>query len=172
VRGQAVIHKRTSTVPYQIAARTSRPAQEVLAQFDLERVPATVVAERGAHYLVIRPARRFRYGADLAAGLAIAIVLALLILTAVTPVVLVALPVAFLPALPLLLDHRPDLALSAIEDDGETRVTAHGQASPDLAEYLDRYLESLPPVEPEPPETDAEDDGWADAEMSEDFLSE
>jgi hypothetical protein len=90
----------------------------------------------------------------------------------VTPVVLVALPVAFLPALPLLLDHRPDLALSAIEDDGETRVTAHGQASPDLAEYLDRYLESLPPVKPVPPETDAEDDGWADAEMSKDFFSE
>ena len=26
-------------------------------------------------------------------------------------------------------------------------MTAHGQASPDLAEYLDRFLESLPPVE-------------------------
>jgi hypothetical protein len=172
VREQAVIHQRTSTVPYQIAARTSRPAQEVLAQFDIERVPGMVVAERGAHYLVIRPVRRFRYGAEMAAGFAIAIVLALLILTAVTPFVLVALPVAFLPALPLLIDHRPDLAFSAIEDDAETRVTAHGQASPDLVEYLDRYLESLPPVEPKPPETDAEDGGWADAEMSEDFFSE
>jgi len=171
VRGQAVIHKRTSTVPYQIAARTSRPAEEVLAQFDIQRVPGMVVAERGAHYLVIRPARRFRYGADMAAGFAIAIVLALLILTAVTPVVLVALPAAVVPALPLLIDHRPDLALSAIEDEGETRVTAHGQASADLAEYLDRYLESLPPLAPAPPETDAEDDGWADAEMNEDFFS-
>jgi hypothetical protein len=172
VRGQAVIQKRTSTVPYQVAARTSRPAQEVLAQFDIERVPGMVVAERGAHYLVIRPVRRVRYGGEMAAGFAIVIVLALLILTAVTPVVLVALPVAVVPALPLLLDHRPDLALSAIEDEGETRVTAHGQASPDLAEYLDRYLESLPPVEPAPPETDGEDEGWADAEMNEDFFSE
>ena len=86
--------------------------------------------------------------------------------------VLVALPVAVVPALPLLLDHRPDLALSAIEDEGETRVTAHGQASPDLAEYLDRFLESLPPVEAAPSETDAEDEGWADAEMNEDFFSE
>ena len=172
MRGQAVIQKRTSTVPYQIAARTSRPAQEVLAQFDIERVPGMVVAERGAHYLVIRPVRRVRYGAEMAAGFAIVIVLALLILTAVTPLVLVALPVAIVPALPLLLDHRPDLALSAIEDDGETRVTAHGQASSDLTEYLDRYLVSLPPVELEPPATDIDDNGWADAEMSEDFFSE
>ena len=172
MRGQAVIHKRTSTVPYQIATRTSRPAQEVLAQFDLERVPGMVVAEHGVHYLVIRPARRVRYGPEMAAGFAIVIVLALLILTAVTPVVLVALPAAVLPALPLLIDHRPDLALSAIEDDGETRVTAHGQASPDLAEYLDRYLESLPSVALEPPAPDDDDNGWADAEMSEDFLSE
>jgi hypothetical protein len=51
-------------------------------------------------------------------------------------------------------------------------VTAHGQASPDLAEYLDRYLESLPVVEPSPPEADGEDDGWADAEMGEDPFSE
>jgi hypothetical protein len=138
----------------------------------MERVPGMVVAERGAHYLVIRPARRVRYGSEMAAGFAIVIVLALLILTAVTPVVLVALPVAVLPALPLLIDHRPDLALSAIEDEGETRVTAHGQASADLAEYLDRYLESLPTVAPTPPETDTEDDGWADAEMNEDFFSE
>ncbi len=172
MRGQAVIHKRTSTVPYQIATRTSRPAQEVLAQFDLERVPGMVVAEHGVHYLVIRPARRVRYGPEMAAGFAIVIVLALLILTAVTPVVLVALPAAVLPALPLLIDHRPDLALSAIEDEGETRVTAHGQASADLAEYLDHYLESLPSVAPAPPETDTEDDGWADAEMNEDFFSE
>jgi hypothetical protein len=80
--------------------------------------------------------------------------------------------VAVVPALPLLLDHRPDLALSAIEEEGQTRVTAHGQASPDLAEYLDRYLESLPVVEPSPPEADGEDDGWADAEMGEDPFSE
>jgi hypothetical protein len=172
VREQAVIQKRASTVPYQIAARTSRPAQEVLAQFDIERVPGMVVAERGVHYLVIRPVRRVRYGGEMAAGFAIVIVLALLILTAVSPLVLVGLPLAVVPALPLLLDHRPDLALSAIEEDGETRVTAHGQASADLAEYLDRYLESLPVVEPAPPETGGEDDGWADAEMSEDFFSE
>jgi len=172
VKGQAVIQKRTSTVPYQIATRTSQPAQEVLAQFDIGRLPGMVVAERGAHYLVIRLVRRVRYGADMAAGFAIVIVLALLILTAVTPVVLIGLPLAVVPALPLLIDHRPDLALSAIEEGSETRVTAHGQASADLVEYLNRYLEALPVVVPPPPPVDGEDDGWADAEMSEDFFTE
>jgi hypothetical protein len=159
VRGQAPARKRTTTVPYQIALRTSRPAEEVLAQVDVDQVPGLAVAERGAHYLVVRPKRRFRYGADIAAGLGVAVVLALLILTAVTPVVLVALPVAFLPVVPLLLEHRPDLAVSAIEDDGETRVTAHGQASPELVEYLDRYLEALPAVNGSGPQDgDSEDD--------------
>lgn len=144
MRGQSVNRSRAATAPYQIAVRTSRSADEVLGQIDLDRMPSIGVTERGAHYLVLRPVRRFRYGADLAAGLGIAVVLALLILTAVTPVVLAALPVAFLPALPLILDHRPDLAVSAIEDEAVTRVTAHGQASPELAEYLDAYLGSLP----------------------------
>jgi len=161
VRGQAPARKRTTTVPYQIALRTSRPAEEVLAQVDVDQVPGLAVAERGAHYLVVRPKRRFRYGADIAAGLGVAIVLVLLILTAVTPVVLVALPVAFLPAIPLLLEHRPDLAVSAIEDDGETRVTAHGQASPELVEYLDRYLEALPAVNGSGPHDDDSEDGAA-----------
>ena len=167
MRGQETTRRRTPTVPYQIALRTSRPARAVLDDLDLERVPGIAVAERGAHYLVLRPERRLRYGADLAAGLGVAIVLILLILTAVTPVVLAGLPLAFLPALPLILEHRPDLALSAIEEEGTTRVTAHGQASADLAEYLDRYLETLPPEgEPEPPEEtppeseDAEDGGY------------
>ena len=165
MRGQAPARKRTTTVPYQIALRTSRPAEEVLAQVDVDQVPGLAVAERGAHYLVVRPKRRFRYGADIAAGLGVAVVLALLILTAVTPVVLVALPVAFLPAVPLLLEHRPDLAVSAIEDDGETRVTAHGQASPELVEYLDRYLEALPAVNGSGrQDRDSEDDAAAGEE--------
>lgn len=133
-----------STTPYQLAVRTSRPAEEVLGQLDLERLPGIAVAERGAHYLLLRPAKRFRYGADMAALLGLAIVVGLLIGAAVTPLVLAGLPAAFLPAIPLLLDHRPDLALSAIEDDGATRVTAHGQASAELADYLDSYLGGLP----------------------------
>ena len=157
MRGQPVNRSRAATAPYQIAVRTSRSAVEVLGQIDLDRMPGVGVTERGAHYLVLRPVRRFGYGADLAAGLGIAVVLALLILTAVTPAVLAALPVAFLPALPLILDHRPDLALSAIEDEAATRVTAHGQASPALAEYLDAYLGSLPAENgSHPPETVAD----------------
>ena len=172
MRGQAPARKRTTTVPYQIALRTSRPAEEVLAQVDVDQVPGLAVAERGAHYLVVRPKRRFRYGADIAAGLGVAIVLALLILTAVTPVVLVGLPAAFLPAIPLLLEHRPDLAVSAIEDDGETRVTAHGQASPELVEYLDRYLEALPAVNGSASHDDDGEDGATPDGREEDLTAD
>jgi hypothetical protein len=129
-----------------MAVRTARSAEEVLGQIDLDALPGMAVAEQGTHYLLLRPARRFRYGADLAALLGIAIVVALLICAAITPLVLAGLPAALLPAVPLLLDHRPDLALSAIEDEGSTRVTAHGQAAPDLADFLDRYLGGLPPA--------------------------
>jgi hypothetical protein len=168
VRGHPAFAKGPPTLPYQIALRTSLPATEVLDQVDVTRVPGMAVAERGAHYLVLRAERRFRYGADLAAGLAIAIVLVLLILTAVTPVVLIGLPLAVLPALPLLLDHRPDLALSAIEDEGTTRVTAHGEASADLAEYLDRYLDALPPENPPDAEAGDPEDGAGEYEYAQD----
>jgi hypothetical protein len=77
--------------------------------------------------------------------LGLAIVLAVLILTAVTPVFIVLLPLALLPGIPLLIDNRPDLAISAVADDlGGTRVTVHGQASSELAAALDAYLGSLP----------------------------
>jgi hypothetical protein len=77
--------------------------------------------------------------------LGLAIVLAVLILTAVTPVLIVLLPLALLPGVPLLIDNRPDLAISAVADDlGGTRVTVHGQASSELAAALDAYLGSLP----------------------------
>ncbi len=133
-----------SIIAYQMALLTTWSAAQVLDQVDLDRLPGIVVAERGPHYLLLRPERRFRHGAELAAALGVAIVLALLICTAITPLVLAGLPAALLPAVPLLLDHRPDLALSAIDDEGGTRVTVHGQASAELAEYLDGYLGGLP----------------------------
>jgi hypothetical protein len=139
---------RRSTASYQMAVRTASPAAEVLDHLDVSAVAGMAVAERGPHYLLLKPVKRFRYGADLAAALAIAIVLALLICTAITPLVLAGLPAAFLPAVPLLLEHRPEMAISAIEDadDGSTRVTAHGQATEELAAFLDRYLGGLPPA--------------------------
>ena len=94
---------------------------------------------------MLRPQQRRRYGGDVAVLLGLAIVLAVLILTAVTPVLIVLLPLALLPGVPLLVDNRPDLAISAVADDlGGTRVTVHGQASSELAAALDAYLGSLP----------------------------
>lgn len=143
--------------PYQFSLRTSRPPGEVLDDVAARSLPGIAVAERGTHYLVLRPQRRYRYGADIAVGAAIVIVLAVLIATALTPVLVVLLPLAVLPALPLLLDHRPALAVSAvIDDDGATRVTVHGEASSELAAAVDAFLGALPkaasrPVEEETP---------------------
>jgi hypothetical protein len=135
--------------PYQFSLRTSRDPGEVLDDVAARPLPGIAVSERGTHYLVLRPRRRSRYGSDIAVGIAIAIVLAVLILTAMTPLFIVLLPLAVLPGIPLLLDHRrPDLAVSAVvDDDGSTRVTVHGEASEELAAAVDAFLGALP----EPP---------------------
>lgn len=144
------------TNPYQFSLRTSRPPDTVLDDVAARPLPGIAVSERGTHYLVLHPRRRYRYGSDVAVGAAIVIVLAVLIATALTPLFIVLLPLAVLPAVPLLLDHRPDLAVSAIvDDDGSTRVTVHGEATPDLAAAVDAFLGALP--EAPPPEAEATD---------------
>ena len=142
------------TNPYQFSLRTRRDPGEVLDDVAARPLPGIAVSERGAHYLVLRPRRRSRYGSDIAVGICIAIVLAVLIATAITPVFIVLLPLAALPAVPLLLDHRrPDLAVSAvIDDDGSTRVTVHGEASEELAAAVDAFLGALPDAPPTPVE--------------------
>lgn len=144
------------TSPYQFSLRTSRDPGEVLDDVAARTLPGIAVSERGTHYLVLRPRRRTRYGSDIAVGVSIAIVLAVLIATAMTPVLIVFLPLALLPGIPLLLDHRrPDLAVSAVvDDDGSTRVTVHGEASEELAAAVDAFLGALPEPEPIPADVD------------------
>ncbi len=138
-----------SANPYQFSLRTTRTPGDVLDDVAARALPGIAVAERGAHYLVLRPRRRYRYGSDIAVGAAIVIVLAVLIATAVTPLFIVLLPLAVVPAIPILLDHRPDLAVSAVlDDDLSTRVTVHGQASPQLAAAVDAFLGALPEAPP------------------------
>jgi hypothetical protein len=133
------------TSPYQFSLRTTRLPADVLADAAARPLPGIAVSERGAHYLVLRPRRRYRYGSDIAVGAAIVIVLAVLIATAISPVFIVLLPLAVLPGIPLLLDHRPDLAVSAVvDDDGSTRVTVHGEASEELAAAVDAFVGALP----------------------------
>jgi hypothetical protein len=137
------------TNPYQFSLRTTRLPGDVLDDVAARSLPGIAVAERGTHYLVLRPRRRYRYGSDMAVGAAIVTVLVVLIATALTPVFIVLLPLAALPALPLILDHRPDLAVSAVvDDDGSTRVTVHGEASPELAAAVDAFLGALPEAPP------------------------
>jgi len=135
-----------STNSYQFSLRTSRGAADVLDEIAVRPLPGIAVAERGTHYLVLRPRRRYRYGSDIAVGVGVAIVLAVLIATAWSPMFIVLLPLAVVPAVPLLLDRRrPDLAVSAVaDDDGGTRVTVHGEASEELAAAVDAFLGALP----------------------------
>jgi hypothetical protein len=145
--------------PYQFSLRTSRVPGDVLDEVAARPLPGIAVAERGTHYLVLRPRRRSRYGSDIAVGVAVAIVLAVLIATAWSPLFIVLLPLAVLPAIPLLLDRkRPDLAVSAVADDeGGTRVTVHGEASEELAAAVDAFLGALP----EAPQVDERPDAVA-----------
>lgn len=144
---------RPGTHTYQFSLRTTKHAGTVLDDFAARRLPGIGVDERGENYLVLRPERKAKYGGDIAVILGVLIVFAVLIMTAVTPVFIALLPLAVIPAIPPLLDHRPDIAMSAVQDDdvGGTRVTVHGQATPELAAALDAYLGSLPRyVPPEP----------------------
>lgn len=142
--------------PYQFSLRTSRVPADVLDEVAGRPLPGIAVAERGTHYLVLRPQQRYRYGADIAVGAAIVIVLAVLILTALNPFLIVLLPLAVAPALPLIFDHRPTLAVSAvIDDDGSTRVTVHGEASAELAAAVDAFLGALPKAPPSRAEEEA-----------------
>ncbi len=137
--------RRSRTNAYQFSLITGRPPAEVLGQLATRPLPGIAVAERGESYLILSPVSRRRYGADMAVGAGIGIVLIVLILTAISPVFIALMPLALAPAVPILLDHHPDLAVSALADDGGvTRVTAHGEATPELAAALDAYLGALP----------------------------
>ena len=141
---------RSRTHTYQFSFRTSKAPEDVLKEVGVRRLPGIGIDEHGRNYLILRPQQRRRYGGDVAVLLAVIIVFAVLILTAVTPVFIALLPAAVLPAIPVLFDNRPDIAVSAVVDDemGGTRVTVHGQAAPELAAALDAYLGSLPPYVP------------------------
>lgn len=147
---------RTRTHTYQFSLRTTKRPEAVLDEFAARRLPGIGVDERGANYLILRPPRRAKYGGDVAVIFGVLIVFAVLILTAVTPVFIALLPLAVVPAIPPLLDHRPAIAMSAVVDEavGGTLVTVHGQAFPELAAALDAYVGSLPRYVPPPPPPD------------------
>lgn len=157
--------RAAKTHTYQFSLRTTKSPAAVLDDFAARRLPGIGVDDRGPNYLILRPPQRAKYGGDVAVILGVLIVFAVLILTAVTPVFVALLPLALLPAIPPLLDHRPDIAMSAVEDEevGGTLVTVHGQAFPELAAALDAYVGSLPRYVPPPPAQDPGTDHGAAA---------
>ena len=134
------------TVPFQYSTRTTRSAETVLEEVAARDFAGIGVDERGPSYLVLRTARRYRWGADAAVVVGIAIALVALALASVNVMFILLLFLAPVMAVPLYLEHRPMLAVSAVaeEDQPTTRVTVHGQATPELAAALDAYLGTLP----------------------------
>lgn len=137
-----------STTQYQFSTATTSSPEDVLDGISAIELPDDLcVGERGATYLVLGPRPSF-YDARLAVALAILVVLAVLILSAFSVVLIALLPLGALPLAPLLLREGPMLAVGAVpEEDGSTRVTVHGTAPSRLTAALDLFLSRLPLAE-------------------------
>lgn len=137
-----------TTTQYQFSTLTTTAPEAVLDGIGAIELPEDLcVSERGSTYLVLGP-RPSSYDARLAVGLAGAVVLAVLILSAFSVVLIAFLPVGVLPLVPLFLHDSPQLAVGAVPDeDGATRVTVHGQAPARLTTALDLFLSRLPVAE-------------------------
>ena len=136
------------TTQYQFSMATTTSPEAVLDGISAIELPEDLcVSERGATYLVLGPRPSF-YDARLAVALCTLVVLAVLILTAFSVVLIAFLPLGLLPLAPLFLRENPMLAVGAVpEDDGSTRVTVHGQAPTRLTAALDLFLSRLPVAE-------------------------
>ena len=103
--------------------------------------------ERGTGYVVVgrqRPIKGLREGSIAIAVLGVMVVL---VLTAITPLFILLLPLPLVTAIPFLLDRRERVAVAAMgEEDGETVVTLHGRATPQLQTTLSEFLSRLPQV--------------------------
>ena len=141
-----------STTQYQFSTATTTTPEAVLEGISAIELPEGLcVNERGSTYLVFGPRPSF-YDARLAVALAILVVLAVLILSAFSVVLIAFLPLGALPLAPLFLRDHPLLAVGAVpEEDGSTRVTVHGQAPGRLTNALDLFLSRLPEAAPAAP---------------------
>jgi hypothetical protein len=141
------VNRAEPTIPYQVSRRTSRPAEQVLADIAGLEVPETEVVARGSTHLVLAPGPTGWYGAGAAVSVGIAITLGVLIAAASSVTLIALLPAALLPGVPLLLRHEPRLAVGAVEDaeDG-TVVAVSGDMWSALAVALHSYLAGLPPA--------------------------
>jgi len=146
--------RREPTIPYQVSRRTSRPEEQLLADIAGLEVPGIHILERGSTYLVLAPQPRRRYGPGIAVTLGLLITFAVLIAAAANVVLIALLPVALLPAVPLLLRNSPQLAVGTSPDDtpgGVSVITVSGDMWSALAVALHSYLSELPPPGPRPP---------------------
>lgn len=127
---------------YQRATTTPLDPAEVLGAFEQDPAFASEIAERTPELLIWGAgARHSQTYARAAIALCIGILLLVLGLMAVTPLFVMGIPLALLPALPFALGRRPRVALAAVrEGSNDTQVTIHGAVPPAISQNLNAFL--------------------------------
>ena len=147
LRGVPMIRSHPDAVAYQSTQLTERTPESLLDDLATLEVTGAHVTERGPTYIVFAPVERNPYTTSLAVILAIILVIADLVATAWSVVVVALLPLALVPFIPLLVRDRPQVAVGAVPGENAsraTRVTVHGRVWGDLGAALDAYLSNLP----------------------------
>ncbi len=135
--------------PYQLSVRTTRDAGTVLSELANRRIQGINVSEAGPNHIILHVGRKNRYTPLQAVFLAAILTLAVFVVSAyIVPVVALVAVTLVGPFLPLLRQALPIVAVSGVPEGNDiTRITAHGEVSPELAASLDAYFATLPQLE-------------------------
>jgi hypothetical protein len=110
------------------------------------------VIERGVGYVVVGHRRPIPGLREAAIAVGVLGVMVVLILTALTPLWIVLLPLPLAVAIPFLLDRRERVAIAAASENSATTITLQGRATPDLKTTLSGFLAQLPKSPSENPD--------------------
>ena len=123
------------------------------------------IRDRAPSYLNLASKKSIPGGATAAIVAGVAILLVVLGLTAVTPLFIVLLPLALVPALPFVIGRGSSVTVAAFEAGETTLVTADGRSSQLVGKVIDDFIAKLTGTEtksvigtgpPELPQTPAE----------------
>ena len=131
-------------LPYQGAALTSAPPVDVFTTLRASLKDGQEVIERGVGYVVVGRRRPIQGLREAAIAVGVIGVMVVLVLTALTPLWIVLLPLPLAVAIPFLFDRRERVAIAAASENSATTITLHGRATPDLKTTLNGFLEQLP----------------------------
>ena len=131
-------------IAYTASATTSSSSRAVLQMLEREALDQGLeVRDRAPSYLNLASKRAVPGGVSAAIAAGILILLADLALTAVTPLFIVLLPVALLPALPFAIGRGNSVTVAAFEAGETTLVTADGRSSKMVGRVIDDFIATL-----------------------------